>query len=255
MPHTRRHKPRPRSRNRYPGLYKLLSAALILAAVVAACAVFFRVGEIDIQGNSRYTRQEILEVAGVELGDNLFTVDRGRMVRELQSKLPYIQTVNVRLLLPDTLSIAVTEGDAVASVSYGGEWWYFTSNCKLLERADSPGGHPVVTGLSPLAPAVGTYFATAEEQRSRLDNLKDLLDALERNELLDKLDSIDLSEEYVMSFSYDGRLTVNVSSTLEMGTAYWLHRFAAALENPRVAPNQRYTVEILDGKRVRFIPD
>ena len=55
--------------------------------MVAACAVFFRVGEIQVTGNSRYTAQEIIDVTGVKVGDNLFLLDRARLAREIQSRV------------------------------------------------------------------------------------------------------------------------------------------------------------------------
>lgn len=259
MPQQRRHKTKRRSRGRFPGLYKAVSAVLIIAAVVVACAVFFRVGDIQVIGNHRYTAQEIIDVTGVKDGDNLFTIDRSKLAREIQSRLPYVKTVSIRRALPDGLVITVTEGQAVAAVGQEGRWWLVDSAGKLLEVASTPGGHATVRGISPLAPAAGTSLATSEEERPRLALLRELLAALEDNSLLDKLDSVDLSEDYRVTFGYDGRFTVQLSTSLtspnphETGMSYWLRRFAAAKDNSRVVPNQRYRVDISDNETLHFI--
>ena len=259
MPQERRHKSRRRSRGRFPGLYKAVSAVLIIAAVVVACAVFFRVGDIQVIGNVRYTAQEIIDVTGVENGDNLFTIDRAKLAREIQNRLPYVKTVSIRRALPDGLVITVTEGQAVAAIGQEGRWWLLDSAGKLLEVTSTPGGHATITGISPLAPAVGTNLATAEEQRPRLALLRELLEGLESNGLLDKLDSVDLSEEYQVTLGYDGRFTVRLSTALispnpnETAMSYWLRRFAAAKDNERVIPDQRYRVDISDNETLHFI--
>lgn len=255
MPKQRRHKARRRPRGRFPGLYKAVSAVLIAAAVVAACAVFFRVGDIQVTGNSRYTAQEIIDVAGVERGDNLFTLSAAGISRELQNRLPYIRAVSVRRLLPDTLSITVTEGKAVAAVAQGSKWWLMDGDGKLLEEGTSPGACATVTGVTPLAPAIGTHLAAGEEQAGRVENLRVLLAALGENGLLDDLNSVELSEDYRLTFVCRERFTVHISPTLEKGMEYWLKRFAAALNDPNVAENQDYTVEIMDDQRLRFIPN
>lgn len=261
MPQQRRHKSRRRPRGRFPGLYKAVSAVLIIAAVVVACAVFFRVGDIQVTGNARYTAQEIIDVTGVREGDNLFAIDRAKLAREIQNRLPYIQTVSVRRALPDGLVISVTEGKAVAAIAHEGRWWLMDAKGKLLEVAASPGTYATITGLEPLAPAAGTSLAAAEEQKPRLRQFRELLEGLENNRLLDKLNSVDLSEEYQITFVYDQRFTVRLSTALsspnphETGTGYWLHRFAAAVNDPGVAPNQRYQVEISDNKTLHFIPE
>ncbi len=254
MARKRRHKTKRRDRSRFVGLYKVVSALLILAAVAVACAVFFQVQDISIQGNQRYTREELLDVIGVETGDNLFRVNRSRVARDLKTRLPYIQTVSVSKVLPDTLSITVTEGKAVAAVAQGSRWWLLGSDGKLLEESDTPQGLPQITGVIPLAPAPGTYLAAGEEQAARVASLRELLAALADNSLLDKLGSIDLTQDYELTFVYDTRFTVHMNPTLEKGLSYWLQRFARALEQPSVQPNQPYKVDITNGKELRFIP-
>lgn len=255
MAKQRRHKSRQRSRGRHPGLYKALSAAVILTAVAAACIIFFRVDDVVVKGNQRYTAQEIIDVAGIEQGDNLFAISASAVSRELQNRLPYIRAVSVRRLLPDTLSITVTEGKAVAAVAQNGSWWLMDADGKLLEEGTSPGGCATVTGVVPLAPAVGTHLAAGGEQSGRVETLRTLLGALGENGLLEDLDSVELEEDYRVTFVWQERFTVHISPTLEKGMDYWLRRFAAALADPNVAENQAYTVEIMDDQRLRFIPN
>lgn len=255
MAQQRRRKTKQRRRGRHSRLYTVLSAILILAAVVVACTVFFRVDDVLVQGNARYTAQEIIDVAGVDKGDNLFALRTSAIVQRLQGRLPYIRSVSVRRLLPDTLSITVVEGEAVAAVAQDGQWWLIDEDCKLLERASAAGGLPTVAGVEALVPAEGTYLATVEDQRQRVDRLKELLQGLSENGLLDKLQSVDLSEDYRVTFTYDSRFTVHLSPVTEAGMSYWLRRFGAAVADPRVNANQNYTVEIMDEERLRFIPD
>lgn len=250
----RRQKRRKRARGSHPGLYKVLSVLLILAAVGVACVIFFRVDSIEVTGNQRYTAQEIIDIAGVERGDNLFAVQAASLSRQVQSRLPYIRTVSVRRVLPDRLIIAVTEGKAVAAIAQEGRWWLLDEDGKLLEQVASPGSCAKVTGVIPLAPAVGTYLAGGEDQTLRVERLKELLGALEENGLADKLWSVDLSEDYQLTFTLEGRFTVHISPTLERGLSYWLKRLGVALQDPKVSENQNYTVEIMDDQRIRFIP-
>ena len=49
-------------------LYTIVAVILIAASVVAACTVFFQVETVTVEGNERYTQEEILSVASVEMG-------------------------------------------------------------------------------------------------------------------------------------------------------------------------------------------
>lgn len=254
MARERRHKSRNKRRSRHPGLYKAVSAVAILAAVAAACVIFFRVDDVIITGNHRYSVEEILEVTGIETGDNLVSLSGRGVSRQLRSRLPYIQSVTVKKLLPDTVSITVTEAPAAAAIKGEEGWWLIGSDGKLLEQVSAAGAHATITGVTPLVPAVGTYLAVEDAQSQKLANLKELLAALEENGLLDKLEGIELEDDFSVRFTYDQHYAVELSATLENGMNYWLRRFAAALENPAVLEGENYTVDISDGKRLRFIP-
>lgn len=231
-----------------------MSVIAIAATVVAACVLFFRVEDVIITGNSRYSVAEVLEVSGIETGDNLFSVSAGKVSRQLRSRLPYIQTVTVKKLLPDTVAITVTEAPAAGAIEGSEGWWLIGSDGKLLEQVSSARGYAAITGVTPLAPAVGTFLAAEDAQGQKVENLKELLAALEENGLLEGLEKVDLSDEFSVTFVYDGRFMVELSATLENGMSYWLRRFEAALENPAVLEGENYTVDISDGKRLRFIP-
>lgn len=255
MPRQRRHRSGRKNRARHSGLYKLVSCLAIAAAIVAACVIFFRVEDTLVSGNSRYSAQEIIDLSGIKQGDNLISIRTGKVSRRLRTGLPYIQSVTVKKLLPDTVSISVTEATAAAAVESGETWWLIGSDGKLLEEVSAPAGRATVRGITALAPAAGTYLAAEDEQRLKAENLKELLAALEENGLLDGLDSVTLRDDFSVNFVYDTRFEVYLSATLENGMSYWLKRFAAALENPAVNEGQSYSVDISDGRRLRFIPE
>ena len=56
----RNRKGRRRNRGRFGFLYKLLSTLIIFAAILAGCVVFFRVNTMVVEGNNRYTAEEII---------------------------------------------------------------------------------------------------------------------------------------------------------------------------------------------------
>ena len=202
---------RRRNRGRFGGLYKLLSVLLICAAILAGCIVFFRVNVVVVEGNIRYTSDEIIAVTGVQQGDNLITLNRYKLASQIYRELPYVSEARVYRRLPDTLIIEVTESAAVAAIQKDGEWWLLDAQCKLLERGDSSiaQGIAEVLGLTPLAPAPGTPLAVAEESRSKLDSLAQLLSALYQQGLSGQVtDFIDLTAANEIRFGFGDKLTV-----------------------------------------------
>ena len=89
MAQERRHKSRSRRRRgRFGFFYKLLSVLLVAAALTTACVVFFRVNNITVIGNSRYTVQEVIEASGIQQGDNLITLSPSRVAARIRPQRP-----------------------------------------------------------------------------------------------------------------------------------------------------------------------
>ena len=200
-----------RNRGRFGGLYKLLSILLILAAILAGCVVFFRVDTVLVEGNSRYTEEEIIAASEVEQGDNLFTLNKSAMLSRILTRLPYVDDLSIHRKLPDTLVFYVTEGRAVAWVESGGTCWLLDKRCKVLEAGDESlaGSLPQVLGLSPMDPMVGSRLTVAPEEQDKLDQLRAFLAAMDEREMTGSLTGfLDVSRSNELRFGYGADLTV-----------------------------------------------
>ena len=173
--------------------------------------VFFRVQNVEVAGNVRYTAQQVIDVSGVVQGDNLFGLNKFDTARRLRRQLPYVEAVNIRRSLPDTLVITVTECRAAARVSAADGEWLISRTGKVLERAGDEGQNVVrVTGLDAVQPEAGLDLMVREEQQSRCTGLLALLQALETCGLTDQADSVDLSSGAYMTMTLGERFTVKL---------------------------------------------
>jgi len=230
----RRNNRKRRRRGRFGFLYKLLSIILILVAIFAGCVVFFRVSEVKVTGNARYTEQEIISAAGVEEGDNLFLLNKYQIARRTLTKLPYVDEVNIRRGIPDVLHITVTECTPVASLCSGTDWWILDAKGKVLEQGSEAlaAQYAVVTGLTPILPSVSSKLAVGEENSAKLQSLTDLLAALTERSMEDKVSAIDLTGVASLTLRYDGRFTVELPMTTDFAQRVWrLEEVVALLES------------------------
>ncbi len=205
-----------RRRGRFGFLYKLLSVLVIFAAILTGCVVFFRVNQVEVTGNSRYTAQEIIEASGVELGGNLFLINKPQAVRNIMRRLPYVEKVAVVKDLPDTLELHITESTAAAVVEAEGSCWLLNPSTKFVEQGDGELGNglPKVTGITPATPTLGARMAAAAEEQVRLEGLKGLFAALSDQGMIENVtDFIDLTAANVIYFGYGEDLTVAVPMT------------------------------------------
>ena len=211
MAARRNRKRRRRNRGRFGALYKLLSILLIFAAILAGCIIFFRVNTMVVTGNSRYTQEEILAAAGVEKGDNLFTLNKYQIADRILTQLPYVDDVAISRKLPDTLIFEVSESAGVAWVESGGSYWLLDDKCKLLEVGDAAlvQGKPQVLGLDPVNPSVGNLLTVSAEQQDKLEQLQAFLKAIRERLMTGSLKGfIDLTSANEIRFGYGENLTV-----------------------------------------------
>ncbi len=201
MARERSHRRR-RRRGRFSGLYKLLSVLLVIAAVAAACVVFFRVHTVEVSGNVRYTAQEVEAASGIQRGSNLIALSKRRIISSIRTSLPYVESVSVRRILPDRVLLSVTERVAAASVESSGGRWLISSKGKVLEEDD---GRSVVsvTGLQAVAPYAGGTLQVKEGSEGTLEYVLALLTALEDRSMLEQAVSLDCAASASMTLHWD----------------------------------------------------
>ena len=218
-----------RNRGRFGPLFKLLCAAAVIVAMTVGATVFFRVETVTVTGNQRYTEEEIVAASGIQLGDNLYSLNKVRIDRNLRTTLPYIGNLTINRALPSTIVITVTEWEAVAQVAVPGpeqvaayqeaagenavstaqEPWLISVRGKLLEPAPADSAAISVTGLTPLVPQAGGFLEVPETEKTRLEGLTGLLEVLEARDTLKEVSSVRLESTYLV-VRYAGRFDVKM---------------------------------------------
>ena len=94
-------------RVRSGALGKLLIMLAIVAAVVFGVAIFFKVSTIEVQGNTVYSSEQIVEASQIQPGDNLLTVNKALAVGNIKAALPYVEDVSIARSLPDGIGASI----------------------------------------------------------------------------------------------------------------------------------------------------
>lgn len=250
MAAKRRNRRRRRGRASFP--LRLLSLIIVVAAIVAALTMFFRIDTIVVEGNERYTDEQIIEAAGVQKEQNLVLLNKYNVKQAIFDQLPYVETVVINRKYPDALILTVTECEASAALSGAGGTWLMSDEGKILERtAQIPEGCVSVTGCELVEPAVGTQAAFSEEDSYKLDRLLALLRAAEEKQLLGMIGSIDLGDGTAITLTYLDRFTVKMP---------WDADLAYKLENVRTVvdvleANETGTIDLMTDGKASFIPN
>ena len=98
---------RRRRRGRAPFPLRLLCLAVVIAAFLGALTMFFRIDLIVVEGNERYTKEQLIEAAGVQKEQNLVLLNKYKVKQAIFDALPYVGTVSINRKYPDALILTV----------------------------------------------------------------------------------------------------------------------------------------------------
>ena len=242
-----------RRRGSFSFLYKLLAFVLICTAIALALTLFFRIRTIQVSGNDRYTREEIIAAAEVKEGDNLFLMNKYNAAERIRKALPYIETVQFRRMLPDGLSIVVTECADPAAVVQDGKAYLLCDTGNIVDEmaASAARGRMQVKGLTLTGPAVGTQAQAAEGQELTLERLLELMKALDSRDMTGNVSQLDMSDASQLTLRYLDRFDVYFPWDADYG--YKLDYLLAVVEKLEV--NEKGIINMMQEGKARFIPE
>lgn len=243
---------RKRRRGGFSLLYKLLTFVVICGAIAVGLTLFFKVEDITVTGNVRYSQEKIITASGIEHEDNMFLMNKYDISDAITSALPYIETVQIRRALPDGIVIAVTECSAPAAVNHNGKCWLLSAQCKVVDSKplSAAAQYAQVTGLTLTEAQVGSYITVAEESESSAALLKELLTLLAKKNMLADVQRIDLGDDALLTLRYLDRFEVTMRRDADLD--YKLAYLLAVVE--RLEVNEKGRIDMTQEDKASFIP-
>lgn len=242
-----------KNKRRRSVLYAPLSFILICAALVFGMSVFFRVSSIEVSGNLIYSAEDVIEASGIEEGDNLFFLNRSAAVARIYAKLPYVELATVNPSLPNKITIELSESAAIACVEAEDGWWAIDRGCKLLSRVEAGETASLirVTGLSPIAPAIGDVIAPGEAESPKVTYLAEILKRIVALGMAPDVTEIDISGVSNPSFDYLGRFRVKLGGSDDLDYKFQLLLSAVS----KLEPGDSGTLDLSIDKRAHLTYD
>ena len=118
-------------------IYAFLTITLISLMVVLSLTVFFKASEITVVGaGERYSKEDIISAAGLNIGDNLFLADSDLVENNIEEKLAYIEKAELSKKFPSTFKITVKETKPDRIYNIGNNMYALCKGEKALEITD-----------------------------------------------------------------------------------------------------------------------
>ena len=244
---------RKRARGRFSFLYKLLTFVVICGAICVALTLFFKIETISVSGNVRYRQEEIAEASGIQVGDNMFLMNKFNAAEKITAKLPYIESVQIRRQVPSTLQIQVAECTSPIAIKQDGSIWLINGTGKIVDQLGISAweNYPQLTGLRLADPAIGQPVAVEAEAENIRAQLFTLLHQLEQKEMLTDTQAIHLEDTAVITLRYLNRFDVIFNYGADFD--YKLDYLRAVVE--RLEVNENGSIDMTQNDKASFIPN
>lgn len=206
-----------KKRKRSKLFYKIVSiVAMVLAIVVVivtlSLTVFFKIDKINIDGNEKYTRSDIIDVLPIETGKNLFISNTDNAKQTLETELPYIYNAEIKRKLPSTIVINISETPKVYAVKNSDKTYtLLDQNMKVLDKKaeKKPKGSVLIKDAKISSAKLGKIAKF--KGNKTLNNLLEMTALIEKLKL-DEITAISSVDVNTNSMVYDGRITIKVGS-------------------------------------------
>ena len=231
------------------GIWLFLGVILL---IILAMSIFFVVTDITVDGNARYSDEEIIAASGLETGENLFFIDRYEAASRIFAELPYVNDAVVARELPNRVRITITESSAMAYVAADGKNWVLDQNCKILRSAEANELNSLirVDGIVPLEPKEGTVMAVDEQSGAQLRYLIAILNQILTRGMWTDVAVIDLSDVTSPAFTYQERFTVRLGENENLDYKFGL--LQSALQ--QLTESDAGTLDLSMDQQVHFSP-
>jgi cell division protein FtsQ len=125
-----------------------LSITLLIGYLVALSAPFFRLEDINFQGNKQVSQVELLQKGGLEDKLNILSLNLSDVKKKMEA-IPWVKSVHLRRELPNKLLVSVQERQPLSLVLVDGGLYFLDREGLAFKKVERREGItlPVVTGL------------------------------------------------------------------------------------------------------------
>ncbi len=187
---------------------------LVVSGIVLFLTPLFHIDNIEISGNSRIARAEVLIESGIRKGKNIFAVNKGKAKEKIMG-LGYIENVKIKRKLPDTVVIEVKEGTVAAYLDFGDVYAGINKEgltlCTVGKASVKPDA-PLVYSIGVEEAEVGKRVVIKEGRDDEYEVLTKLMNTFDVYNLTQSITHIDIKSKDNIAFRYMGNLKVEFGS-------------------------------------------
>ncbi len=198
--------------------YTTLVAILIGGGIYFLLSPFFNVTEINVVGNERITKEEIISLSNINLNENTFKI-QGNKVQQNIKQNAYIEKVSVKRKLPNKIEIVVEERKPTFMLSFANAYIYLNNQGYMLEVSKTAINIPIITGFLTKEEDLHVGNRLCSEDLQRLGQALQIMKSAKSNGIENLITKINIEnkQNYILELKSEKK-TVYIGDTSNLST-------------------------------------
>lgn len=174
--------------------WTILISALIAAIIFFMMSPLFNIVEINITGNSKISKETIISLSEIKIGDNIYKNNK-KEVRNKIKQNAYIESVNIKRIIPNKLEITVKERTATYMLEYANSFAYINNQGYILEISDTPLDIPIIKGYTTVQEELQEGKRLIKEDLDKLETVLKIREMVQSNGITAQINVVDISNK------------------------------------------------------------
>lgn len=186
----------------------LIILLLLGAAFLFVKSDYFLIKNIEVEGNTYYTKNEIISLADAKTGNNIIFDAEIKQMEENLEKNPFFKIIEIKRKLPSTIVIRVEERQQMAAIQFGDKYIVMDDEGVILRMTEVEPKVTLLTGLTISKMDVGEPLEA--EEKENLSMVLRMLKTMQDGDLYFK--KIDASKAVIKAYIYDTLIVKGTAS-------------------------------------------
>lgn len=183
-------------------IVKVLTLIIVIigVSIYVALSPLFNIKEINVTGNSKLSKEEVISLSELKTDENTFKVSKKNIKNKVKANA-YIENVKIRRKLPDKVEIIVVERVATYMIPFANSYIYINNQGYMLEITSQKAEMPAIVGISTPEEELHEGQRLISEDLVKLGEVLQIMESANANELVDLITKIDISnrQDYILT--------------------------------------------------------
>lgn len=191
---------------------------IILLAIIGAylfASPTFKIQTITVTGNSQLTREKVLQIADIKIGDNIL-LKLGKVLEVKLKQNGAVEEAKINKLYPSRVEISITERTKKFQIKTQQEnYIYIDEQGYIIGCASEKLELPTITGMEINENEANSSKRLDEKDLNKMENILQIYGECKKIEIDTKITQIQVDDEYILDLENED-LTINLGDATNL---------------------------------------